>query len=203
VRSSPSQESPSAALDTRLGPVDAALGLSWLGEDRTVLGARFHPAFGRGGADSLMLDARAGWSFAPGWNAGAAWRGGYTQARAGGALVGGRLLSSAFALDLEKVGVLAGGDALALRFSQPLRVERGGVRLNLPVDYDYATLATTYGASSLELTPRGRELMGELAWRGQLWGGEAAGSVFYRKDPGHFAEGPDDQGVAVKWSRGF
>lgn len=192
-----------AALDARLGPVDAALGLSWLGENRTVLGARFHPAFGRGGADSLMLDARAGWSFSPGWNAGAAWRGGYTQARAGGALVGGRLLSSAFALDLEKVGVLAGGDALALRFSQPLRVERGGARLNLPVDYDYATLATTYGSGFLPLTPRGREMMGELAWRGQLWGGVAAGSVFYRKDPGHFADGPDDQGVAVKWSRGF
>ena len=192
-----------AALDTRLGPIEGALGLSWLGEDRTVLGARFHPAFGRSGADSLMLDARAGWSFAPGWNAGAAWRGGYTRARSGGALVGGRLLSSAFALDLEKVGVLAGGDALALRFSQPLRVERGGVRLNLPVDYDYATLATTYGESFFPLTPNGRELMGELAWRGSLWGGEAAGSVFYRKDPEHFATGPDDQGIAVKWSRGF
>ena len=113
------------------------------------------------------------------------------------------LLSSAFALDLEKVGVLAGGDALALRFSQPLRVERGGVSLNLPVDYDYATLAPTYDESFFALTPKGRELMGELAWRGPLWGGEAAGSVFYRKDPGHFAAGPDDQGVALKWSRGF
>ena len=191
------------ALDRQFGPLDAALGLSWLGEDRTVLGARFHPAFGRGGADSLLLDARAAWNFAPGWNAGAAWRGGYTQARSGGALIGGRLLSSAFALDLEKVGVLAGGDALALRFSQPLRVERGGVSLNLPVDYDYATLAPTFDESFFALTPRGRELMGELAWRGSLWGGEAAGSVFYRKDPGHFAQGSDDQGVALKWSRGF
>ena len=192
-----------AALDRRFGPVEAALGLSWLGEDRTVLGARFHSAFGQGGADSMMLDARAGWSFAPGWHAGAAWRGGYTRARTGGALVGGRLLSSAFAVDLEKVGVLAGGDALALRFSQPLRVERGGVKLNLPVDYDYATLATTYDESFFALSPRGRELMGELAWRGSLWGGEAAGSLFYRKDPGHFADGPDDRGIAVKWSRGF
>jgi len=192
-----------AALDAQFGPAEGALGLSWLGEDRTVLGARFHPAFGRGGADSLMLDARAGWSFAPGWHAGASWRGGYTQARSGGALVDGRLLSAAFALDLERVGVLAGGDALALRFSQPLRVERGGVKLNLPVDYDYATLATTYGDSFVPLTPKGRELMGELAWRGGLWGGEAAGSLFYRKDPGHFALGPDDQGVAVKWSREF
>jgi hypothetical protein len=29
------------------------------------------------------------------------------------------------------------------------------------------------------------------------------GSVFYRRDPGHYASMPDDKGVAVKWSRGF
>jgi hypothetical protein len=192
-----------ASLGRSWGGLDAALGASWLREDRTVLGARFHDALGAGGADSLFLDARAGWSVAPGWRLGAAMRGGYTTPASGGAIVGGRLLSSAFSLDLEKLGVFADGDRLAVRLAQPLRVESGGVRLNLPVDYDYATLTPTFATSTYALTPRGRELIGEVAWRGQLWGGDAAASLFYRKDPGHYASVPDDKGVAVKWSKGF
>ena len=136
-----------------------------------MLGARFHDALGRGGADSGFLDARAGWSVRPDLRLGASWRGGYTMPRAGGTIVGGRLLSSAFAVDLEKLGVFAHGDRLALRIAQPLRVERGGVRLNLPVDYDYVTLSPTFARSTYALTPSGRELIGELAWRGELWGG--------------------------------
>ena len=191
------------ALDRSWGAVDAALGGSWLREDRTVLGARFHDALGQGGADSAFIDARAGWSLRPDLRLGASWRGGYTMPRGGGAIVGGRLLSQAFAVDLEKFGVFALGDRLAMRIAQPLRVESGGVRLNLPVDYDYATLSPSFATSTYALTPSGRELIGELAWRGELWGGDAAASVFYRRDPGHFASLPDDKGVAVKWGRGF
>jgi hypothetical protein len=183
--------------------VEGAFGVSWIREGRTVLGARFHDALGRGGADSVFADARVGWSLAPEWRLGAAWRGGYTRPGNGGAIVGGSLLSSAFAVDVEKLGVFAKADRLALRLSQPLRVESGGVRLNLPVDYDYATLTPTFATSTYALTPRGRELIGELAWGGELWGGDAMGSVFYRRDPGHYASMPDDKGVAVKWSRGF
>ncbi|MGH2967531.1 MAG: hypothetical protein ACRDK0_00485 [Solirubrobacteraceae bacterium] len=168
-----------------------------------MLGARFHAGLGRNGADTVMVDARAGWSLRPNLRFGAAWRGGYTKPDAGGAIVGGRLLSSGFAVDLEKTGVFAADDRLAVRLAQPLRVEHGGVRLNLPVDYDYATLSPRFAQSLYDLTPRGRELIGELAWRGELWGGDAAASVYWRKDPGHHAAVPDDQGVAVKWSRGF
>ena len=190
-------------LDRRWGTFDAALGGSWLREDRTVLGARFHDALGRGGADSAFVDARAGWSLRSDLRLGASWRGGYTMPGRGGTITGGRLLSQAFAIDLEKLGVFAASDRLALRIAQPLRVERGGVRLNLPVDYDYATLSPAFATSTFALTPSGRELIGELAWRGELWGGDASASMFYRKDPGHIASLPDDKGVAVKWQRGF
>ena len=94
-------------------------------------------------------------------------------------------------------------DSLGLRVSQPLRVERGGLNLTLPVDYDYATLAATYGTRTLSLSPQGREVDSELAWRGLLCGGDAAASLFYRTDPGHFASLPDDKGVAVKWAKRF
>ena len=191
------------ALDRNWGAFDASFGGSWLREDRTVLGARFHDALGRGGADSAFVDARAGWSVRPDLRLGASWRGGYTVPRGGGAIVGGRLLSQAFAVDIEKLGVFAAGDRMAVRIAQPLRVESGGVRLNLPVGYDYATLSPTYAENTFALTPSGRELVGELAWRGELWGGAAAASVFWRKDPGHIASLPDDKGVALKWGRGF
>lgn len=191
------------SLDRSFGAIDAGLGLSWLREDETVLGARFHSGLGRNGADTLFVDARAGWSLRPDLRFGAAWRGGYTSPHAGEAIIGGRLLSASFAVDVEKLGVFAGNDRLALRLAQPLRVENGGVRLKLPVDYDYATLTPRFALSRYDLTPRGRELIGELAWRGELWGGDAAASVFWRKDPGHYASVPDDQGVAVRWSKGF
>jgi hypothetical protein len=55
----------------------------------------------------------------------------------------------------------------------------------------------------LSLAPKGRELDAELAWATALWGGDASASVFFRREPGHFAGVPEDGGVAVRWSRGF
>ncbi|MET0251495.1 MAG: S8 family peptidase [Novosphingobium sp.] len=192
-------------LDRQRGGLDGSLGLSWLHEDRTILGARLNDALGAGGgADTLFVDARVGWQLARDWRLGAAWRGGWTAAQEGGRLVGGtRLLSQAFAVDLEKTGFFAVDDRLAGRLAQPLRVERGGLMLQLPVAYDYATLQTTFGERFLPLTPHGREWIGELAWRGAIWGGNAGASLYYRSDPGHFAAIPDDQGVALQWSADF
>jgi hypothetical protein len=192
------------ALDRRFGDVTTSLGLDWMREDATMLGAEFHDAFGLAGADTLFLDARAGWQFAGNWRLGAAVRNGWTTARGGGAVAGGsHLTSRAWSLDLARSGVFAKGDSLALRVSQPLRVESGGLNLELPIDYSYATLSPTYGIRTLSLTPQGRELDAELAWNGRLFMGDAAASLFIRKDPGHYADLPLDEGVAFRWSTGF
>lgn len=192
------------AFDRRFGDLDAALGASWLIEPDSVLGARFHKLFGAGGANSLFVDASAGWQLSPGWRLGAAWRSGFTRPQVSGLVTtGSRLTSSAWAFDAQRIGVFAADDSLALRISQPLRVESGGLSLNLPVDYSYATLSPVYGQRLLSLTPKGREQDVELIWRGGLWGGSALASVYYRKDPGHYATLPDDRGVAVSWNRQF
>jgi hypothetical protein len=192
------------ALDRRFGALTTSLGLDWMREDATMLGAEFHDAFGLAGADTLFVDARAGWQFAGNWRLGAALRNGWTSARGGGAIAGGsRLTSRAWSFDLSRSGVFAGGDSLALRVSQPLRVESGGLNLELPIDYSYATLSPTYGIRTLSLTPQGRELDAELAWNGRLFMGDAAASLFIRKDPGHYAGLPLDEGVAFRWSTGF
>ena len=192
------------SLDRRFGDLDAALGASWLIERSSVLGARFHQAFGASGADSLFLDASAGWQVSPGWRLGAVWRSGFTRPQAGGMITSGsRLVSSAWAFDAQRIGVFAGDDSLALRVSQPLRVESGGLSLNLPVDYSYTTLSPVYGQRLLSLAPKGREQDVELVWRGGLWNGTAMASLYYRKDPGHYSTLPDDRGVAISWNRRF
>jgi hypothetical protein len=190
--------------DRQFGALQTALSASWLSEDRTVLGARLHDAFGAGGADSLFVDASASWPFAPDWQLGLAWRQGFTHARSGGLVAAGsRLTSNAWSLDLARGNVFAGGDSLALRLSQPLRVQSGGLNLDLPVAYSYDTLSATNGISVVNLSPRGREITGEIAWRGPLWRGAAAASVFYRHNPGHYASLSDDKGMALSWKTGF
>jgi hypothetical protein len=192
------------ALDRRFGALDATLGFTWMGEDRTVLGARFHDSFGGGGADTVFADFGAGWAFAPRWRLGAAFRNGWTFA-GNGALIGGdsMLVSRAWSFDLERQGVLGSDDRLALRLTQPLRVEGGALRIELPVAWSYATLSPTLGTRALSLTPEGRELLGELAWRGRMAGGWGSASVFYRRQPGHYAYVADDAGVALRWSSEF
>lgn len=193
-----------AALDRRWDAVDGALGVSWLGESRSILGARLHGALGPGGADSLFADAALGWQVDPRWRISAAWRGGLTWAHANGLVAGNsRLLTSAWALDASRTGLFQQDDSMALRLAQPLRVERGGLNLRLPVDYSYATLSPVTGLRRLSLSPHGRELDAELMWRGALWNGAASASLFWRKDPGHYASLPDDRGVAISWNRQF
>lgn len=185
--------------DRRFGALDTVFGATLLREDHTVLGARLHDALGRGGASTVFADGALGWQFAPGWRLGAAGRFGWTLPDRNVTIAAGsRLLSSAWSVDVEKQGV-PGGGSVALRLSQPLRVESGGLNLDLPQSWSYETLSAGYGIERLSLTPTGREIVGELAWRTALWRGSLSTSLYYRRDPGHYATLPDDKGVAARW----
>jgi hypothetical protein len=53
----------------------------------------------------------------------------------------------------------------------------------------------------MSLSPSGREIDGELSY-GRSWlDGNAwlGGNLFYRRDPGHFANSADDMGAAVRF----
>ena len=191
-------------LDRQAGPLDLALGASWLAESATVLGARFNPALGLAGADSLLVDARLGWQAGAGLRLAAGWRGGLTTVR-GGALAGlaSRFTTSAWALDASYAGMWRVGDELALRLAQPLRVESGGLALRLPVAWDYASGQASLATERLNLAPRGRELTTELAYRAPLLGGSATANLYWRRNPAHVAAAPDDGGVAVSWHADF
>ncbi|UVI40597.1 S8 family peptidase [Qipengyuania spongiae] len=190
--------------DRAFGPLETVLGLTWLQEDRTVLGGYFDDSLGASGADNLFLDAGAAMDVAGEWTFGANVRQGYTRAHRGGLVAAGsNFASNAWSFDLSRRDTLRSGDSFGFRIAQPLRVTGGGINFAMPVSYDYATTSAGFGLRHLSLAPTGREVTGEMAWRGPLWWGEASASLFYRRQPGHYAAAPDDTGVALSWRRGF
>lgn len=190
--------------DRRLGPVAATAGVSWLREDRTILGATLHPGLAPHGADSVILDLAGQWSPEANWSVAAAWRHGVTHARTGPVIAdGSTLVTSGWRLDLARRNLFTPGDSLALRLSQPLRVDSGGLQLLLPASWDYATSTATMARRQLGLAPSGRELDAELRWQGALAGGQASASVYARRNPGHIASLPTERGVAIAWRTGF
>src|SRR3546814_13399125 len=66
---------------------------------------------------------------------------------------GSRLWSNAWSLDISRQGTVVDGDSMGFRISQPLRVTGGGLLLNLPVGFDYATETPEYGLKRLKLAP--------------------------------------------------
>lgn len=187
------------SLDRRIGSAKFAVGANWMREDETVLGARFASFIGQNGARSLFVDGQGELKLIGSWSLGASWRQGWTYANAGASLTGQSLLeSNAFSLDLSGRKVLASHDRLSFRIAQPLRVTRGGLALNLPVAYDYATLGTTYAVRQFSLAAKGQEIASEVAWTVPVYGGYFSSNLFWRQEPGHFENAPDDVGVAFR-----
>jgi hypothetical protein len=191
-------------LDRDLGRLAATLGLSWQHEEESILGGQFHSAISQNGADTLFADVGARWAPVRGWSIGLESRLGLTRARRSATISGGsQLLSNGWAFDVTRADVLAQGDSLGVRISQPLRVEAGGLRLNLPSSFDYTTETAGYSIQRFSLAPEGRELVGELAWQSPLPFGHAGASVFYRHEPGHYANSPRDVGAMISFSADF
>lgn len=186
-------------VDRAIGQAKFALGANWMREDETILGARFANFIGHNGAHSMFVDGRGDVKLVGSWSLGASWRQGWTYANAGGSLTGQSVLhSNAFSIDVSGSDVLAHNDRIAFRIAQPLSVTRGGLALNVPVAYDYATLGTTFGIRRFSLAPKGQEIASELAWSVPTHGGYFSSNLFWRTEPGHFDNAPNDVGVAFR-----
>jgi ABC-type uncharacterized transport system permease subunit len=75
--------------------------------------------------------------------------------------------------------------------------------LNVPVAYDYATRTATNGQVALILAPLGQERAMEAAWAAPLFGGDLSLNAFWRTQPRHFAQAPDDVGAAIRFALVF
>lgn len=192
------------SIDGKLGNFETSASAGWLIEQKTILGAWMRDGFGVHGANTVFLDAALAWQPSSSWRLGAAWRQGLTKARAGSAITGGSAMTSnAWSFDASHLSVLEPRDSISLRVSQPLRISGGGISFLVPIEYSYDTMSASQGNRLLNLTPAGREIATELAWRGPLGNGWGQVNLFYRVNPGHFASLPDDKGLAVSWSSRF
>lgn len=196
------------ALDRSIGPAWFSLAANLLNEDETILGARFNSAIGRGGAQSVFLNANGRFNISNSISINGAWREGWTDARStlnsGGTIDGsGQIRSNSFSFDVAKSGLFTGYDRIGLRFAQPTRVTSGGLNLNVPISFDFATESAAFGVRQLNLAPQGRELATELSYFFPFAGGTVSANMFYRTEPGHFENAPDDIGAAVRMTIGL
>jgi hypothetical protein len=194
----------SLGFDRRIHAAGLRLGISRLREDETVLGGRF--SFAPAGSTSWFLDGSGTYNFGSGFSAEAQYRLGWTLMPGGNGLVeGGQLESDGWAFDLMKSGAFASNDRLAFRIMQPLRVRSGGYSVNLPASFDYSNGSTSYRRSELSLSPTGREINVEASYGIGLFAGAGwlSANTFFRSEPGHIEEGPDDVGAAVRFNLSF
>lgn len=119
-----------------------------------------------------------------------------------------RLRLSEFSALLTKRGVLGRRDLIGLAISQPLRIEAGHTVLNVATTRDYVTDTLGFSRTVLGLTPSGRELDFQLAYR---WVGSWAGkqdfsvdaSLLYQIAPGHTADARSATSILVMGRKAF
>ena len=172
-------------------------GVSLLREDASVLGARFGAALGKRAGTTMFADFGAIWDAGAGWTVALQARHGWTRADAL------RLQSTAWSIDTTREGLLLAGDRFALRFSQPLRVERGGLNLMLPVAYDYASGKAVMARRTLALAPVGRETDLEAGYGLPAAGGWLGINSYWRRQGGNIAVMPDELGAALRYKLDF
>ena len=191
-------------IGTGLGWLRLDAAASLMQEDNTVLGARFGPALGTGGARSLFIDLGGVLEPGSGWRMAARWRQGWTRSASGGVLPSTAMLrSNGWSFDMAKIGVTDDRDVIALRISQPLRVERGQLNLTLPDSYDYTSGAVGTMQQSVDLAPRGRELDAEASYVWALPVGWMTSHVYVRRQAGNIRAYPDDIGAALRFGVAF
>jgi hypothetical protein len=187
-----------------VGPLHLKLSGTMLDERETILGGGTNMWTGETGARSWFADAGSTLSLGSEWRVEANYRRGWTRIAAAGLRDSADWLESdAWSADLTRFGVFSLRDSLSLRIAQPLRVRGGGLNLTLPTGYDYSTLQASFGRQFVSLSPTGRERDIEAAYATPFAGGYLSANAFWRTEPGHIEEAPNDLGVALRFIRKF
>jgi len=152
-----------------LGPLHWRSQLGLQMEDGSVLGTRSSGAVSLArGARSTFLGIDAVLPLGSGWRLFGRHVAGWTEPTgAGSGLIDSlsSLKSRAFSAGLRGRGVLREGDRLALALAQPLRVTGGAVTARVPVERDFDAERFLFETRRRALSPSGRELDLELAYR--------------------------------------
>ena len=176
----------------------------WLQEPRGLVGSRTSGAFGGLGANTGFAGLSAHTSINKNWTLLANLHGGLTRTsvkKLGMITNISPLRVSAFDLGLSGEGVVHRNDSLAIRVSQPLRVESGSA------DVRWISGRTRYEEINIErqsmsLEPSGRQIDVELTY-GRPWrSGHANFGAIVSRHTGHSA-GTSDSALLMRYDRSF
>lgn len=176
-------------VDGHAGPLELGARLSRITERETVLGAHFLNALGGGGATSWLAKTNLSVRPASHWRVGGEFVRGWTLVPLGAVRTASTLATQALAFDIQKTSLLTRDDSFDIRWSEPLRVTNGGIRLT--------------GFDLFSLVPEGHERDLEVVYARDVGPGALMINSFWRQQPGNFAAAPDDIGFAVRYSFGF
>ena len=176
----------------------------WLTEPRRLAGSRPSGAFGELGADTGFLGVSAHHRFNERWVALGSVHGGISRVRVEHPgmlhdLSGIRSSTFAFGIIGENVG--RARDRLALRLSQPLRVEAGDARFNW-VSGRTRDRRVLVQETVLVLVPSGRQLDIEMTYSRPWKDGQARLAALFSRDAGH-ERGRRDIALLMQYRRSY
>lgn len=186
------------------GSAGFAVQAGWLSEAERLVGSRPSGAFGELAAGTGAMGLSAHREFVDGWSLLASAHAGMSRAevrRYGMLREPSTLWTGSFALGLVGGEIDRAGGRLAVRLSQPLRVEAGDAQLRWvsgrtpdgQVEVEQATM---------DLEPSGRQLDLEMIYS-RLWaGGSAHLAAIASRDAGH-VRGENEAALLMRYSRTF
>ena len=188
------------------GLADSGLSLQagWLSEANGAVGSRPDGAFGEIRTGTILTGLTASRRLGGNWMLlGSAHAGVHRTNNLRQGIVRGvsGLWSSALAVGVIGQDVGQSGDRLALRMSQPLRIETGRARLRW-VSGRSPDGQLELEQADLSLEPSGRQLDLEVAYSRPWAGGRAHMAAIASHDAGH-AEGKQEVSILARYSRRF
>ena len=187
-----------------LADSDLSLQAGWMSEANGAVGSRPDGAFGELRTGTFLTGLTASRRLSANWTLlGSAHAGVHRTDNLRQGIVRGvsGLRSSAFAVGLIGRDVARSGDRLALRMSQPLRVEAGHAQLRW-VSGRSPDGQVELKQADLGLEPSGRQLDLEVAYSRPWQGGRAHVAAIASDDVGH-AEGEREVSIVARYSRRF
>ncbi len=96
-----------------------------------------------------------------------------------------RLFTSSFSASLIKSSTFTNNDQIAFSVNQPLRLEHGSVGITTGAGRDLETTVLLFDTNRFSLTPSGRELAFESAYRSKFGDWTMEANVAFRMDANH------------------
>ena len=188
----------------RFGRTGLAVQAGWLAEAQAAVGSRPGGAFGGIAADSVIAGLSASRGLSDGWRLLASAHAGMsrTRIRRHGMVRGlSPLWTGSFSLGLLGEDIDGAGGRLAVRVSQPLRVEAGRARLR------WVSGRTPGGEvvvqhADVDIEPSGRQLDLEVIYSRPWAGGEAHLAAVASRDAGH-VRGDHEGALLMRYARSF